>query len=55
MKLARRIGLNNWEIEIVTSCVLAHETSLKFDTLGNPSVGYSDLLNDQLKFARIVQ
>ncbi len=54
VKLARRIGPNNWTSEIVTTCVAAFPTSLKFDPNGNPSVGYSDALNDQLKFARIV-
>lgn len=54
VKLARRIGLNNWEIETVTSCVQATATSLKFDSLGNPSVAYSDNGNKKLKFARIV-
>ena len=36
-------------LETVTSCVAASQTSLKFDPNENPSVGYSDDLNDQLK------
>jgi hypothetical protein len=56
VKLARRDPDTGWEIEIVTSCLAAGPTSLKFDPLGNPSVGYSNYTNhpnNQLKFARI--
>lgn len=58
VKLARRNGgpdNNDWDVdEVVTSCVEAGPTSLKFDPIGNPSIGYSDFLNEKLKFARIV-
>ena len=57
VKLAHRIGPDDWDIEIVTSCVEADPSSLQFDPLdplGNPSVAYSDDLNDKLKLARIV-
>ena len=51
VNLARRIGPNEWEIEIVAGCVAASPTSLKFDPNGNPSIGYSDYINEKLKFA----
>ena len=51
VKLARRIGPNDWQIEIVTGCVAASPISLKFNPLGSPSVGYSDYVNEKLKFA----
>lgn len=57
VKLASRNGPDDpWVVNIVTSCVAAYPTSLKFDPNGNPSVAYSNELNvnDQLKFARIV-
>lgn len=54
VKLAHQ-GLNQWMIDIVTSCVESRPTSLKFDSNGNPSVAYSDDKNGILKLARIVQ
>ena len=53
VKLARRNGPNDWMIETVTGCVAASPTSLKFDPNGNPSIAYSDYVNDKLKFARV--